>query len=393
MLWPALSLLLALGWLFTFLHFRRQAASRSDAARAEARAQAVERAESASRQRDHEVALLNSMVEGVLVLDPLGRILHANDACARLFEGPGLVAGRLLIEAVRSHELDGLVKRLAGEPVIRGFEWRPPGPEERAFEVNAAALRGAGEGPDGFVLVFHDLTRLKKLERTRKEFVANVSHELRTPLAIIQGFVESLRGGAKDDPALNARFLEIIDRNVRRLSLLIQDLLVLSELESGRARITLEPVKLAAAVGEVTEDFKARAADRNVTVVNEVGGVFAMADPNRLYQVLGNLVDNAIKYGQAGGTVRISARPAERGSVEVAVADDGPGLPAEALDRVFERFYRVDKGRSRDAGGTGLGLAIVKHLVQALGGRVWVESELGRGAVFRFTLAAASDVR
>ena len=391
MFWPALSLLLAAGWLVTFLHFRRQTARRSAAAQAEAASLRAERAESDSRTREHQAALLNNMVEGVLVLDPKGRIQLANNSCVRLFGLTEPVAGRLLIEAVRSHELAALVERLTREPVIRGFEWRPAGPEERAFEVNAAALRDPDDTHRGCLLVFHDLTRLKRLEGVRKEFVANVSHELRTPLSVVQGFVESLRGGAKDDPALNARFLEIIERNVRRLSLLIQDLLVLSELESGRARLTLRPVELTTAVGEVVEELAARAAARGIKVVSEGVGLRVQADPHRLHQVLSNLIDNAIKYGRPDGHVRVSARPVADGFVEVAVADDGPGLPAEALERVFERFYRVDKGRSRDAGGTGLGLAIVKHLVQLQGGRVWVESELSHGAAFRFTLAASTD--
>jgi two-component system, OmpR family, phosphate regulon sensor histidine kinase PhoR len=240
------------------------------------------------------------------------------------------------------------------------------------------------------VLVFHDLTRVKQLESARQEFVANVSHELRTPLSLIKGYVETLLDGARDNPEVATRFLQTIDRNAERLRLLIEDLLTISELESGRVKLNLRDLPLGPVVAKVLEDFKGPAAAKNVHLINQAPDLAVRADLDRLEQVLGNLVDNAIKYGRAEGSVSVGARAAEAAQVEVFVQDDGPGIPAEALERVFERFYRVDKARSREQGGTGLGLAIVKHLVQSQGGRVWATSEPGQGASIYFVLPAAS---
>jgi two-component system phosphate regulon sensor histidine kinase PhoR len=198
-----------------------------------------------------------------------------------------------------------------------------------------------------------------------------------------------LLDGAKDDPEVSLKFLRTIDRNAERLKLLIEDLLVISELESGRIRLQLEPVALLPLVAKLCEDFKPRSGARGVTLVSEVPDLRVNADPNRVQQVLSNLVDNAIKYGRADGRVTIQARAAADGKIELCVADDGPGIPAEARDRVFERFYRVDKARSREQGGTGLGLSIVKHIVQNHGGKVWVESEMGKGSRFYFSLPSA----
>ena len=224
------------------------------------------------------------------------------------------------------------------------------------------------------------------MERTREEFVANVSHELRTPLSLIKGYVETLLDGARSNPEVAERFLKIIERNAQRLYLLIQDLLTISALESGRIKLSLQPVELHPLVEKVFFDLKPPADNKNVALVNALPHWTATADANRLEQVLANLVDNAIKYGRAQGTVAVGGRKTEDGKIEIFVQDDGPGIPTEALDRVFERFYRVDKARSREQGGTGLGLSIVKHIVHNHGGKVWVKSELGKGATFFFTL-------
>jgi two-component system phosphate regulon sensor histidine kinase PhoR len=238
-------------------------------------------------------------------------------------------------------------------------------------------------------MVFHDLTRLRNLEKVRQEFVANVSHELRTPLSMIKGCAETLLDGAKDDPAVATKFLQTIERHSNRLSLLIEDLLTISQLESGGVTPNARPVAMRAAVAKVFEDFTTRAAARQVTLVNQMPELTAQADADRLQQVLSNLVDNAIKYGRTEGTVTVAGCALNDGFVEVHVQDDGPGLPVEAVERVFERFYRVDKARSREQGGTGLGLSIVKHIVQAHGGKAWVKSEPGKGAAFFFTLPQA----
>ena len=284
------------------------------------------------------------------------------------------------------HELDELVDSLGTEKQVVGYELKLPPPNERWLQVNGAAIFNGDGRRHGTILVFHDLARLKKLERTREEFVANVSHELRTPLSLITGYVETLLDGAKDSPEVAVRFLQTIERNAERLKLLIEDLLVISELESGRVKLSPQAVALRPAVEKVFEDFKSRAADKGARFANLTPELSVRADPDRLEQVLGNLVDNAIKYGRAGGTVSVGGRLVEGGQVEMFVQDDGPGIPPEALERVFERFYRVDKARSREQGGTGLGLSIVKHIVQSQGGRVWANSELGHGASFHFTL-------
>jgi len=347
--------------------------------------------QAALQVQTQQEALLNSMVEGLILLDERGRILLANRACSRLFGLTADIRSRTIIEALRLHELADLVEFLGTQKQVLGYELKLAGPSERWLQVNGAAISNGGGRRSGTILVFHDLTRLKQLESARKEFVANVSHELRTPLSLIKGYVETLLDGAKDNPEVSAKFLQTIDRNAERLKLLIEDLLTISELESGRVRLNIQAVALRTTTDKVCADFKSRAEARRVTLVNETPDLVVRADMNRLEQVLGNLIDNAIKYGRAEGRVVVGGRAAEGAQVEVFVQDDGPGIPPEALERVFERFYRVDKARSREQGGTGLGLAIVKHIVQTHQGRVWARSELGRGASFFFTLPQDSS--
>jgi len=336
--------------------------------------------------QDHQQVIFESMIEGLLLLDEHGRIQLANRAFADLFGITSDIRGWTVIEVLRLHELVALVNSLETQKQVSGFEIKVPGPVERWLQINAAAIYNGGGKRHGTVLVFHDLTRLKQLENARQEFVANVSHELRTPLSLIKGYAETLLDGAKDNPETATRFLQTIDRNAERLRLLIEDLLAISELETGRVRLNIQTVALAQAVAEVLEDFKSRAAAKGMILVNQAPDLPVRADPGRLEQILGNIVDNAIKYGRAGGTVSVGGRASDTGQVEVFIQDDGPGIPPEALERVFERFYRVDKARSREQGGTGLGLAIVKHLVQSHGGRVWATSRPGCGATFYFSL-------
>ena len=341
--------------------------------------------------QDHQQVIFESMIEGLLLLDEHGRIQLANRAFADLFGITSDIRGWTVIEVLRLHELAALVNSLETQKQVSGFEIKVPGPVERWLQINAAAIYNGGGKRHGTVLVFHDLTRLKQLENARQEFVANVSHELRTPLSLIKGYAETLLDGAKDNPETATRFLQTIDRNAERLRLLIEDLLTISELETGRVRLNIQTVALAQAVAEVLEDFKSRAAAKGMTLVNQAPDLPVRADPGRLEQILGNIVDNAIKYGRAGGTVSVGGRASDAGQVEIFIQDDGPGIPPEALERVFERFYRVDKARSREQGGTGLGLAIVKHLVQSHGGRVWAASRPGCGTTFYFTLCVKRD--
>jgi two-component system phosphate regulon sensor histidine kinase PhoR len=330
--------------------------------------------------------LFNSMLEGLLLLDRSRKIYLTNRAFKNLFGLKTELRGKTIVEALRLHELDELIRRVEAEQQVLDYEIKLPDLNERWLQVNAAVITNAAGERDGTILVFRDLTRLKQLERTREEFVANVSHELRTPLSLIKGYVETLLDGARDNPEVAERFLKIIERNAQRLDLLIQDLLTISALESEKIKLNLQPVELRALAEKVLTDLNAKAENKNVELVNDVPELTANGDVNRLDQVLANLVDNAIKYGRAQGRVTVGGKKLDDGALEIFVRDDGPGIPPESLDRVFERFYRVDKARSRDQGGTGLGLSIVKHIVQAHGGEVRVESEPGKGATFFFTV-------
>ena len=373
------------------LHFRWRA--RFDALQAR---HASEMESSQRRQQQtsldaqaQQKVLFDSMLEGLLLLDRSRKIHLANRAFKNLFGVKAELRGKTVVEALRLHELDELLQRAETEKQVLDYEIRLPDLNERWLQVNAAAINNSAGEREGTILVFHDLTRLKQLERTREEFVANVSHELRTPLSLIKGYVETLLDGARDNPEVAERFLKIIERNANRLDLLIQDLLTISALESGRMKLELQPVDLRGLAEKVLSFLHAKAENKSVQLVNELPEFMANADANRLDQVLTNLVDNAVKYGRVEGVVTVGGRKMDDGKLEVFVRDDGPGIPAEALDRVFERFYRVDKARSRDQGGTGLGLSIVKHIVQAHGGEVRCESELGKGATFYFTVPAA----
>ncbi len=332
-------------------------------------------------------AMLDSMIEGLIVIDVRGRITLANRAAERMFAFSRMMVGGTLLEIIRHHEVAAVANRVnAGEDVVE-HEVRLESPVVRVLQISAVALHDAAEAPAGAVLVLHDVTRLRELEGLRQDFVANVSHELRTPLSLIKSAAETLIDGGKNDPAALTRFLEIIDKNANRLTLLIDDLLLLAHLDSGRVELRLEPVLLGAAVQEALDDFTVKAGARGVTLVHEVPtGLVARADPNRLRQVLANLIDNAIKYGAPNGRVVARGRALDDGRVELSVRDDGPGIPPDAVARIFERFYRVDKARSREQGGTGLGLAIVKNVIQAHGGEVRVESTLGVGTEFFVTL-------
>ena len=394
-MWPYLAILAFLGLVVVGAGWWRQRTElaalrlhllekREEVARLVARHRQAESDAQAQRS-----TLFNSMTEGVLVLDAQDRIEFVNLAGERLFGIEVEVRGRTLIEAVRHHELHDLIQRVRAEGRVLGHELEWHGPGQRSLQVNAADIRNGDGRFGGMILVFHDLTRLKQLENARKEFVANVSHELRTPLSLIKGYVETLIDGARNDPAVANRFLRTIEKHADRLTYLIEDLLTLSTLESGGVVLNLEPVEVRRLAARVVEDLGDRARGREVSLNNEVpASLMVRGDADRVQQVLFNLVDNAIKYGRQGGRITIGARQEDDRVVEIWVRDDGPGIPAGALERVFERFYRVDRARSRDQGGTGLGLAIVKHIVQAHGGDVRAESDPGRGAAFFFTLPA-----
>lgn len=336
--------------------------------------------------------LFDRMIEGVLLLDGEGKLRLINAALRDLFSLTGEVRGKNLIEAVRSHELQEIVTQAREEGHVLGRDLViSSGAENHYFSVNASSFKESSSG-EGVIVVLHDLTGLKKLESGRREFVANVSHELRTPLSMIKGYVETLLEGGVDDPKIETRFLGKIQKHSDRLTYLIEDLLALSQLESNQIALSCSRLPLAKLVDRVFEDLQDKAASRGVTLKGIVDpGLEVWVDSDRVQQVLQNLIDNGIKYGRAEGELVVTAKLGEDGFVVVSVADDGPGIPAEIGDRVFERFYRVDKARSRDQGGTGLGLAIVKHIVQSHGGRVWLAQGDARGAVFSFSIPHDSD--
>ncbi len=349
----------------------------------------------AVREEEHKLrAVLGGMVEGVVVISGEGRIVLLNDRARAIFAlgATPTVVGRSLVEICRDPELQQLVRdtiRASGTTDPLSREIVLAGLRPRTLAVNAAPVQG-DTGPLGYVLVFHDITELQRLEAVRRDFVANVSHELRTPLTAIRGYAETLLHGAVDDRDNARKFLAVIERNAERLTRLIDDLLTLSDLELGRAALRRTAVDLpgivAAAVELVAE--KARRGDVQLAHDRDPAGVPTVpGDGDRIEQVLVNLIDNAIKYTRPGGQVHVrtaAVGPAGNpDAVEVLVADTGIGIPAHEIPRLTERFYRVDKARSRELGGTGLGLAIVKHIVQAHGGTLHIESDVGKGTTVR----------
>jgi two-component system, OmpR family, phosphate regulon sensor histidine kinase PhoR len=325
------------------------------------------------------------MIEGVLLLDEKGHVQLANNQFKTLFGITAEVEGKSILEVCRQQELASFIDLVGIKRQVFDHEIKLGRMPERWLQVNAAGIFDTDARKHGTIIVVHDLTRLKQLERTREEFVANVSHELRTPLSLIKGGVETLLDGARHDPDARLKFLRTIQRNSDRLQFLIEDLLTISELESGRVKLNLAPVPLRALVETVLEHSQNQAASRSTALLNDVPDLTVQADAARLEQVLGNLVDNAIKYGKQQGCVTVAARHTGE-AVEVTVTDDGSGIPPESLERIFERFFRVDKGRSRETGGTGLGLAIVKHIVQSHGGKVSVKSKPGSGSTFTLSI-------
>ncbi len=388
-MWPALIILILASVALIVLHFRWRKRFQRFQEEAQFDAEALRKRleQQTLESQNQQQALFNSMIEGVLLLDEDNRVELANRAFEDLFEISTNVRGKTLLEILRQHELTRLLDQVTVEKQVLDYELKLGGMVERSLQINAAVIADACGDRRGTILVFHDLTRLKQLERNREEFVANVSHELRTPLSLIKGYTETLLDGAKDNPEVATKFLQTIQRNSERLQFLIEDLLTISELESGRLKMNLQKIQLHPLVDKALDDLKAQARTRNVTLLNETPELTVHADAERLHQILGNLVTNAIKYGRADGHIAVRATQSEE-MVEVCVQDDGPGIPAEALERVFERFYRVDKARSREQGGTGLGLSIVKHIVLCHGGKVWARSEPGKGAAFYFTIPA-----
>jgi len=339
-----------------------------------------------TEERNLSSAILGSMVEGVLVVNAAQRVVFANRSFAGIL---GLSAppqaGSALVEWVRQTELlEAVRKVLLGEPLVQA-EIVTGTLRQHFFAATVASV--GTTGTDGAVLVLHDITDLRKLERVRRDFVANVSHEFRTPLTAIQGFAETLLAGAMDDPQNRGRFLEIILEHSRRLARLTEDLLMLSKMDADRLEFETRRIPIGPFIDSCIETAQPRARDKDlrlsVKVAEKIPDI--AGDRRRLTEVLQNLLDNAIQYTPAGGQITVSAGVADS-AVVFTVSDTGIGIPQTEQPRIFERFYRVDVARSRQVGGTGLGLAIAKHLVEGHGGRIWVESEIGHGSQFHFSV-------
>ncbi len=336
-------------------------------------------------ERDFSSAVLASMSEGVAVVDNRLRILFANRAFAEAAGAGEDYRGRPLLEVARhSSVIEAVEGALASAETVRAeVEFGTVRP--RTFAVTAAPV--ASTAARGVVLVMHDVTEIRRLERVRRDFVANVSHELRTPLTTIQGFAETLLGGALDDPKARRKFLEIIRDHAARLGRITDDLLRLSAIEGGSMTFRMEPVSLPQLIEHCIEAVSLRAKAQGLEIERSTPEALPQVrgDMLRLEEVLKNLLENAIQYTPAPGSIRVSAK-AEGERAVLCVADTGIGIPSTDQQRIFERFYRVDVARSREAGGTGLGLSIAKHIVEAHQGRLWVESELGKGSRFYVSL-------
>ena len=360
---------------------------------------------SLSGERNRSSAILRSMVEGVAVVDAQERIVFSNRAFSEILNlDPAAIEGRPLIEVIRNTALLGLIRRaLKGEEglqtdIAMGFV------QQRTFAITATPVQALEAGvaaapvvphvpekPSGAVVVLHDVTELRRLERVRQDFVANVSHEFKTPLTAIQGFAETLLSGAMDDSRSNRRFLEIIRDHAVRLARLTNDLLKLARIEAGKLEVEFFPVQLLEVIERSAETTLLKASQKQIALEVDAppGLPMVRGDASLLRDVLQNLIDNAIQYTPEGGRIQVNATVGAR-EVVVCVADTGIGIPLVDQERIFERFYRVDAARSREAGGTGLGLSIAKHIVEAHGGRLWVESEVGRGSKFFFSVPLAA---
>lgn len=337
------------------------------------------RASSLEAERARLAAVLEQMTDGVLIADSAGRVQFVNPAAERLFNAPDAL-GRSVVEVLRHHKLVEAWQRCqqSGQAQDESTEL----PRQRTF-LQLVALPDRQTG--GSLLLVHDLTRVRRLESVRRDFISNVSHELRTPLASLKALTETLRDGALEDPQAAPRFLERIETEVDALTQMTQELLDLSRIESGQGTLEFDKVNPSRLMEAAAERMRAQAerAGLTLTVEETVGLPEVRADRGRLEQVLVNLIHNAVKFTHPGGSVTLSAA-AEAGSVRFAVRDSGVGIAEEDLERIFERFFKSDRARS--GGGTGLGLSISRHIVEAHGGRIWAESQEGRGSTFFFTV-------
>ena len=328
----------------------------------------------------------SGMSEGVLLTDGRGEISHLNPAFREMFGLEGNVEGRSALQVLASVACDDAIQNVirSGEPVEREIVFEKP--QSRVFQVHFSPMKQEGK-ISGVVSVFHDISKIRRLETVRRDFLANLSHELKTPLTAIRGFSETLLEDSPGASDSTRKHLGVIFRHAAELNHLMENLLNLSRIESGKEEILKEEILLRPFVDHLLERFSAQAKIKEIELHNEIpnGAPPLIADPGKLNQILSNLVDNAIKYVPGKGKVWVRSE-FRSSDYKITVEDNGPGISPQDRERIFERFYRVDKARSRDSGGAGLGLAIVKHLVELHGGRVTVESGLGQGARFQISL-------
>ncbi|MFH1360702.1 MAG: ATP-binding protein [Candidatus Omnitrophota bacterium] len=331
-------------------------------------------------------AIFNSMIEGIIVVDRQPCIVSVNPTIENIFNvSKGEAEGKPFLEAIRNNDIAEVISSVLKNGKSLSVEIDLVLPVRKTFEVNATPIFD-NHSVGGCLIVIHDITEIRKLETVRSDFVANVSHELKTPLTSIKGFVETLLEGALDDKKNNRHFLKIIQEHAERLNNLVEDLLSLSHLESKEIVLHKKSFHLRQQLEEVVLSFKSQLKKKDIEIKNELpAGLLVMADKNRIEQVLINLIDNAIKFNKEKGYIRITSQESN-GKIQVVVEDSGIGILEKDIPRIFERFYRVDKARSRELGGTGLGLSIVKHIIELHGGRVGVESSEGLGSKFWFIL-------
>ncbi|NLM25259.1 MAG: cell wall metabolism sensor histidine kinase WalK [Firmicutes bacterium] len=336
-------------------------------------------------------AVLTSMNDSVLALNVNQRVILANRAVGELLRvNEASLIGRHVGEIIKSEDFSEIIQEtITYMKSIDGEIQLSPG-SSRIIAVRCSPLQDEDGDIMGVVVVLRDITKLRRLENMRKEFVANVSHELRTPLTSIKGFVETILDGNTNDPQLVERFLTIVNGETDRMISLINDLLDLSRIESGKQFINLEAVNIREVFDSTILALQSKTLEKNITVDNEIEDLQVIGDIKLLQQVTTNLVDNAIKYNQEGGRVWLTSKVMDD-EVEITVCDTGMGIAENHLDRIFERFYRVDRGRSRQMGGTGLGLSIVKHIIEKHQGRIYAESKVGEGTQIKFTLKLAKE--
>ncbi|MCX6544909.1 MAG: ATP-binding protein [Acidobacteria bacterium] len=344
-----------------------------------------------AQDRARMEAMLAGMLEGVVVVNEQGRVHLVNAAAKRMLRIEGEPAGEHFLEVVHQPDLGALIASALKGRSTEGLEFSPPRDANRTVVARVAPI-GTG-GSSGAVLVLHDITDLRQADRIRRDFVANVSHELRTPLTAIQGYVEALQDEETPEAGEARRFLEIIARHAKRMERLVHDLLRLARLEAGQEPVNRTPIELATALADVVTELSPAITAKQQQVVTHIDASAAtlVTDAAKLHDAVRNLVENAVAYAPPQTTIELSAAREPGGTAEstrtvITVADHGPGIPEADLIRIFERFYRVDKARSRESGGTGLGLSIVKHLVDVLGGEVLAANRPEGGAIFTITL-------